>query len=99
MMLSASEARPGPDVQNVNGWTMFFLRVAWESRNQSKRELSGASSSSSQAAPVVGSRSFSQQPPWLFEAQPARRACRYAEQIDPVVDQFTAKDVVALAAG
>jgi hypothetical protein len=36
MLLSASEARPGPDVQNVNGWTMFFLLVAWDSRDQRK---------------------------------------------------------------
>jgi hypothetical protein len=54
MMLSASEARPGTDVQAVNGWMLFFLLVAWESRNQLKRDLRGASSPSSQAAPVVG---------------------------------------------
>jgi hypothetical protein len=51
MMLSASEARPGTDVQAVNGWMLFFLLVAWESRNQLKRDLRGASSPSSQAAP------------------------------------------------
>ena len=76
MMLSASEARPGPDVQNVNGWRLVFLLVAWDCRDQSKRELSGASYPSSQAAPVVGQRSLARQPPWSFEASPARRACR-----------------------
>ena len=79
MMLSASEAWPGTDVQDVNGWTLFFLLVAWEDRDQSKRDLSGASYPSSPAAPVVGSRSLAQQPPWSFEAPPARRACRYGE--------------------
>jgi hypothetical protein len=41
-MLSASEAWPGACVQDVNGWTVFFLLVAWESRDQAKRGLSGA---------------------------------------------------------
>jgi hypothetical protein len=76
MMLSASEARPDAYARDVNGWTVFFLLVAWESSDQAKRDLRGASSPSSQAAPVVGSRSFSRQPPCSFEAQPARRACR-----------------------
>jgi hypothetical protein len=76
MMLSVSEAWLGAYVQDVNGWMMFFLLVAWEDRSQSNRELSGASSPSSPAAPGVGSRSFSRQPPWSFESPPARRACR-----------------------
>jgi hypothetical protein len=42
MMLSASEAWPGTYVQDVNGWTVFFRLVAWESSDQAKRELSGA---------------------------------------------------------
>jgi hypothetical protein len=54
MMLSASEAWPGAYVQDVNNWMLVFLLVAWEYRNQSKPELSGASYPSSQAAPVVG---------------------------------------------
>jgi hypothetical protein len=54
MMLSASEARPDAYARDVNGWTVFFLLVAWESRDQAKRDLRGASSPSSQAAPVVG---------------------------------------------
>jgi hypothetical protein len=54
MMLSASEARPGTDVQAVNSGTVFFLLVAWEYGDQSNRDLSGASSPSSQAAPGVG---------------------------------------------
>ena len=76
MMLSASEARPGPDVQDVNNWILFFLLVAWEYRNRSKPELSGASYPSSQAAPVVGERSLARPLPWLFDAPPAGRACR-----------------------
>jgi hypothetical protein len=98
MMLSASEAWPGADGQDVNSWTVFFLLVAWEDRDQSKRELSGASSSSSQAAPVVGSRSLARPLPWLFEAPPARRACRCREQVDPIVLRFTAEDAKAMAA-
>ena len=54
MMLSASEARPDAYVQDVNSWTVFFLLVAWESSDQAERELSGASSPSSNAAPGVG---------------------------------------------
>jgi hypothetical protein len=80
MMLSASEAWPGTDVQDVNNWTLLFLVVAWGSCYQAKRDLSGASYPSSPAAPVVGSRSLAQQPPWLFEAPPARRACRWSRR-------------------
>ena len=54
MMLSASEAWPGAYVQDVNGWTVFFLLVAWESRDQVKRELSGASYSSSASGASSG---------------------------------------------
>jgi hypothetical protein len=97
MMLSASEAWPDAYAQDVNSWRVFFLLVAWESSDQAERELRGASYFSLQAAPVVGSRSFSQQPPWSFEAQPARRACRYTERVDSVVLRFTSDDVVALA--
>jgi hypothetical protein len=53
-MLSASEAWPGAHAQDGNGWTVFFLLVAWESSDQAKRDLRGASSPGSQAAPVVG---------------------------------------------
>jgi hypothetical protein len=52
-MLSASAAWPGTDVQDGNSWTVFFRLVAWESSDQAKRELRGASSPSSNAAPVV----------------------------------------------
>jgi hypothetical protein len=52
-MLSASEAWPGAHAQDGNGWTVFFLLVAWESSDQVKRELSGDSSPSSPAAPIV----------------------------------------------
>ena len=99
-MLSASEATSGAYAQDVNSWTVFFLLVAWEYRNQSKRELSGASSPSPQAAPRVGSRSLARQPPWSFEAQSARRACRCTEQVgqEPIVLRFTANDAVAMAA-
>jgi hypothetical protein len=99
-MLSASEAWLGTDVQDVKGWMVFFLRVAWEDRNQSTRELSAASGPSLQAAPIVGSRSLARQPPWSFEAQPARRACRWGEQVgqELVVLRFTANDAVAMAA-
>ena len=54
MMLSLSEAWPGASVQDVNSCTVFFRLVAWESSDQAERELSGASSPSSNAAPGVG---------------------------------------------
>jgi hypothetical protein len=53
MMLSASEARPDAYARDVNSWRVFFLLVAWESSDQVKRELSGDSSPSSPAAPIV----------------------------------------------
>ena len=98
MMLLAFETWPGAWVQDVNGWPLFFLPVAWESSDQSKRELSGASSPSLPAAPVVGSRSLARPLPWSFEAQPAHRACRCSEQDDSILLRFTAEDAVALAA-
>jgi hypothetical protein len=80
------EAWPGAYVQDVNNWMLFFLLVAWEYRNQSKPKLSGAFYPSSQAAPVVGERSLARQPPWLFEAPPARRACRYGNRYGAISD-------------